>query len=481
MEFLLVCKTFEKLEKTSKRLEKVLILRDFINNNKNEFKITYNTLDIIAGNFQREINKRSIGISLKSIISVLSFIGKKNEKEIEKKFNKIGDLGILSEEIFLDKKQSTLLSSKKLEVEDIIFSLKQISKLSGKDSNKKKLEILSKLFLNANEKLEFRFLSRLLIDDLRIGASEGVLKEACVNTFFPQILNIHQICYKCGFINLNMKNCFNCNEKINLNEQESIVEKKFKFIELGTPENEIGLKDYFKTKNKKELINFSLRIDKNKYFLKTKEPREIYNSFLSIFEKKYNLLNSFSKVLNEMKKNPQSILESEIIIGNPIKSMLGTREKNIEDSYKTSLKPALIDFKYDGLRVQIHNNKGNISLFSRNLDNISKQFPEIIEYIQTNFPNETFVLDSECVGYDFDKQKFLPFQMLSKRILTKNINDVSHIKVIVKIFDILYFNEKTLIDEPYKKRREIINKLMLNRKLKQNINMNINFNKLIEN
>ena len=472
MEFLLVCKTFEKLEKTSKRLEKILIIRDFINDNKEEYKTIYTILDIIAGNFQREINKRNIGISLKSVISVLSFVSKESEKEIEKRFNKIGDLGILAEKLFENKLQSTLFSSKKLDVNDIIISLKQISKLSGKNSNKKKLEILSKLFLNANNKVEFKFLSRLLIDDLRIGVSEGVLKEACVNTFFPNILNIQQVCPKCSYINLNLKNCFNCNEKINLKEQEISVEKKFKFIELGTPENEIGLKNFFKTKNKKELIEFSLRIDKKKYFLKSKEPREIYNTFLNIFEKKYNLINSFSKILTDFKKKPQSILESEIIVGNPIKSMLGTREKNIEDSFKTSQKPALIDFKYDGLRVQIHNNKGDVSLYSRNLDNITKQFPEIIEYIQTNFSNEIFVLDSECVGYDFDEQKFLPFQMLSKRILTKNINEVAHIKIIVKIFDILYLNDKTLIDEPYINRRKIMNKILLNKTIKQKITSN---------
>ncbi|MCA9495634.1 MAG: hypothetical protein KC589_01725 [Nanoarchaeota archaeon] len=472
MEFLLVCKTFEKLEKTSKRLEKILIIRDFINDNKEEYKTHDTILDIIAGNFQREINKRNIGISLKSVISVLSFVSKESEKEIEKRFNKIGDLGILAEKLFENKLQSTLFSSKKLDVNDIIISLKQISKLSGKNSNKKKLEILSKLFLNANNKVEFKFLSRLLIDDLRIGVSEGVLKEACVNTFFPNILNIQQVCPKCSYINLNLKNCFNCNEKINLKEQEISVEKKFKFIELGTPENEIGLKNFFKTKNKKELIEFSLRIDKKKYFLKSKEPREIYNTFLNIFEKKYNLINSFSKILTDFKKKPQSILESEIIVGNPIKSMLGTREKNIEDSFKTSQKPALIDFKYDGLRVQIHNNKGDVSLYSRNLDNITKQFPEIIEYIQTNFSNEIFVLDSECVGYDFDEQKFLPFQMLSKRILTKNINEVAHIKIIVKIFDILYLNDKTLIDEPYINRRKIMNKILLNKTIKQKITSN---------
>jgi DNA ligase-1 len=150
--------------------------------------------------------------------------------------------------------------------------------------------------------------------------------------------------------------------------------------------------------------------------------------------------------------------------------MIGKRASTINESFEISGKPALADFKYDGLRVQIHNNKGDVSLFSRNLDNITKQFPEIIDFIKENYSDISFVIDSECVGFDFDKQVFLPFQMLSRRIMTKDINDVKHINVVVRAFDVMLLNNENLIDEPYEKRREKLNELFVGRTLSQNIN-----------
>ena len=67
MKFIEIAKVFERLEKTSKRLEKVLILRDFLLANPKQGPTIF---DIIAGNYQREIDKKTLGISLKTIFSV---------------------------------------------------------------------------------------------------------------------------------------------------------------------------------------------------------------------------------------------------------------------------------------------------------------------------------------------------------------------------------------------------------------------------
>ena len=147
--------------------------------------------------------------------------------------------------------------------------------------------------------------------------------------------------------------------------------------------------------------------------------------------------------------------------------MLGVRTNSIESSFEVVKTPALLDFKYDGLRVQIHNDKGKVELYSRNLENITKQFPEVVDFIKTNFSDTSFMLDSECVGFDFEKMEFLPFQLLSRRILSKDVSSVNHISVVVKAFDIFYKNGETLIDLPYKKRREILENLFVGRKIKQ--------------
>ncbi len=477
MKFQLICELFENLGKTSKRLQKILLLRDFYNLNKKEALLIF---DLISGNYQRKIDKRSIGISLKTVFSVISFVSKKSEREVEKYFNKVGDIGEVALH-FLDENKQTSFLSNSLDLNHITTSFEKIANTSGNNKNKIKKEILSKLFLSANSNLEYKFLARLLIDDLRVGVSEGVLKEALVNSIFPQILEINLICSKCNYINLNTKNCIKCSEILSEKEQEEIVSKKFEILEVDTPEEFIGLENFIGERSEIERLKFILRIDKNKYFVKTKDPRILYNLFLSLFEKYYNLRNSFIDTLKDIDSDLTNLVEPKINLGTPIKSMLGTRANTVEDSFKISDKPAVLDFKYDGLRVQIHNNKGEVQLFSRNLDNITKQFPEVVEFIKINFSDISFVVDSECVGFDFDKMQFLPFQLLSRRILTKDVNSVSHIKVTCKAFDLLYLNGETLIDKSYEKRRELLENLFVGKELIQELNFDISSLKILKN
>lgn len=468
MDFLEIAKLFENLDGRSKRLEKVLILRDFLLENKKDGKIVF---DILAKNYQREINKKNISISVKTIFSVISSISKTREIDIEKKFNKLGDLGSVSVEVLKEKYQQSLLS-KKLTIEFINKSLNEIAIITGTNSNKKKKEILSNLYLYANSAVEYKYLSRLLIDDLRIGVSEGVLREAAVNAYFPNVLSIHLICPKCLYVNLHMTNCLKCKTKLDSKGQDELSQKKYQIVELETPKKETSLLDY-DIEYEIKPIEFALRRNRNKYILKSSNSREVYNAFLQYFEKKYNLLNSFRKLLKELDDDILNILNFNIILGSPIKSMLGTRKNTIKDSLELTGLPAFLDYKYDGLRVQIHNNKGEIELFSRNLDNITKQFPEVVDFIRNNFSDLSFVLDTECVGYDFEKEEFLPFQVLSRRIMTKDFSEVSHINVVVKAFDILYIDGKTLIDESYQNRREILEGLFLNRDLKQKLHFDV--------
>ena len=147
--------------------------------------------------------------------------------------------------------------------------------------------------------------------------------------------------------------------------------------------------------------------------------------------------------------------------------MLGIRLKNLKETEKEIEFPIFSDYKYDGIRLQIHKFKNEIKLFSRNLENLTEQFEEVKNFFLTNFKEENFILDCECIAYDFEKEEFLEFQILSKRILSKNKEAVKNIKTQIKLFDIMKLNEKNLIDLNYEKRREILTKLLIGRNLEQ--------------
>lgn len=465
MDFKIIADLFENLSLTSKRLNKILILRDFLEEDIEQRVIVF---DLISSNFYRQLGKKNLGISLKTILQVISFISNSSEKQVEKSFNKVGDVGIVSQNLISTSKQESLLNSK-LTLKSIISALKQIKTISGNNSNKKKKEILSKLFLSASSSVEYKFLARLLIDDLRVGVSVGVLKEACVNVFFPKVLGVHGYCDDCDYFSISTNNCIKCSKKLDF----IYVPNKYKLIEIGVPKEETGLNKFIPDMSFDEKIKFILRHSGKNVVLKVKNPREFYNDFLKIFERKYNLINNFKKVLIPLIKDFSSIAKAEIKLGTPIKSMLGVRTNSIDSAFEVAGKPCLVDYKYDGLRVQIHNNFGKVQLFSRNLDDITSQFSEVVDYIKLNFSDLNFVCDSECIAFDYNSGKFLDFQILSRRILSKNINEVSHINVIVKLFDIMYLNNKTLIDLPYSKRREKLLSILINRKLKQKLNFDI--------
>ncbi len=151
-------------------------------------------------------------------------------------------------------------------------------------------------------------------------------------------------------------------------------------------------------------------------------------------------------------------------VGKPIKAMLAQKAKDVEDAFKKLGKPMAIEYKYDGFRMLIHKANGKVTLFTRSLENVTKQFPEVEEYIEKYIKGDSFILDSEAVGYDKKTKKYTDFQQISQRIRRKHKIDELQKKlpVEVNVFDILYHNGKSQLDVPFKKRRELIEKIVIN-------------------
>jgi len=105
---------------------------------------------------------------------------------------------------------------------------------------------------------------------------------------------------------------------------------------------------------------------------------------------------------------------------------------------------------------------GNVKVFTLPLEEVTSQFPEIVEYVNSHVEGKSFILDAEAVGYDSETKKYTDFQAISQRIRRKHgIARMANLFPIeLAIFDIIYFEGKSLIETPFKERRKLIEKIV---------------------
>jgi len=195
------------------------------------------------------------------------------------------------------------------------------------------------------------------------------------------------------------------------------------------------------------------------------DDRDMYNQYIDAVQKAYNLTNDFASVAETVKKHGLKGLEDiEMQVGVPLKVMLALKVDDIEDGFKRCGKPAEFEFKYDGMRMQIHKNNNEIKIFTRRLENVTTQFPEVIENVRKHVNERKVIIDSESVGFDKKTGKYLPFQNISQRIKRKyDIEKMSQqYPVEVNVFDIINYKGKSVIDKPFEERKKILKKIIKN-------------------
>ncbi|MBT7297368.1 ATP-dependent DNA ligase [archaeon] len=183
----------------------------------------------------------------------------------------------------------------------------------------------------------------------------------------------------------------------------------------------------------------------------SKESKEI--------EVAYNLTNDFAEVAIAAKDNKLKSLKMKT--GKPINPMLAIRVESIKEAFKAVGTPALVDQKLDGFRLQIHKKGDEITLFTRRLENVTKQFEEILPTIRENIKLTECILDSELVGYDPKTKKHLPFQTISQRIRRKYDIEKSaeETPVEINLFDIISKDKESLLTMSQKERRKVLEKV----------------------
>lgn len=193
------------------------------------------------------------------------------------------------------------------------------------------------------------------------------------------------------------------------------------------------------------------------------ESREKYNEMVEAVKQAYDLTNDFVLVLETIKEKGFAGLEKlSLVPGIPINPMLAIKANDEKEAVDSVGLPCLIDYKLDGFRVEVHFDGKKYKLFTRKLEDVTKQFPEVVEVIKEKIKANNYVLDAEIIGLDLKTEKHLPFQKISQRIKRKyKIEEmIKKLPVELQVFDLLYWNSKSLTNLTQKERRELLTKVI---------------------
>jgi len=209
-------------------------------------------------------------------------------------------------------------------------------------------------------------------------------------------------------------------------------------------------------------------------------------SLRPLIERAYNVSADIGRIAQLVKRSGKSGLEKiGVTVGVPVRMAAAERLPTpVEIMEKMGGKLAA-EPKYDGFRVQVHLDKARrqesgdgseeqlgleglkgtekgpwVKIFSRNLENTTPMFPEIVTAAQ-KLPVKSAIFEGEAIAYNPETEEFEPFQETAKRKRKYGIREKAvELPLKVFAFDLLYLDGRDLTREPYETRRRTLEKLM---------------------
>ncbi len=147
--------------------------------------------------------------------------------------------------------------------------------------------------------------------------------------------------------------------------------------------------------------------------------------------------------------------EATFKLFHPLSFMLASP---IESRAVDSLDGYIAEEKFDGMRAQAHISGQQVELYSRDLNEITHSFPEIVQFfLKRDLPN--LVLDGEICVYKDDE--ILPFQLLQKRMGRKKPSKkiMEKYPVLFISYDLLYHKDKPIFEHTLAERKNLLTDL----------------------
>lgn len=187
------------------------------------------------------------------------------------------------------------------------------------------------------------------------------------------------------------------------------------------------------------------------------EGRKKVRELKERIEEKYNVRPDLGYIAKVIKDEGISGLDKvKPRVGTPILMARAERLSSGEDILKKIGKCA-VEYKFDGFRCQVHKKGDDVEIFSRNLENTTLMYPDLVEGVRKQVKAEEAIFEGEAIAYRPETGEFLPFQETVQRKRKYNVEQMA-VDVPLKLFafDILFADGKPMLNEPFVERRKLL-------------------------
>ena len=175
-----------------------------------------------------------------------------------------------------------------------------------------------------------------------------------------------------------------------------------------------------------------------------------------VLERAYNICSDISLVAATLVNGGLPAVEAmQVRAGNPVRPMLAQRMSEPGEILAKLGGHCAAEYKYDGIRVQAHRTSdGLLELYTRRLERVSTQFPEVVELLDQALGPREAILEGEVVAFDPASGDLRPFQDVMFRRRKYGITEaVRDFPVSLFCFELLYADGQDLTRLPYLERR----------------------------
>lgn len=179
-------------------------------------------------------------------------------------------------------------------------------------------------------------------------------------------------------------------------------------------------------------------------------------------ERAYNLTSDLGYVAETVASGGMAAIRKiHVVVGKPIRPMLAERLGDPKEILSKLGGRCVAEYKYDGERLQIHKRGAHIEFFSRRLEKITPQYPDVADLARRHVSSRDAIIEGEVVAVDAASGDLLPFQELMHRRRKHGIEEaVEQIPTALFVFDALYADGDDLTEQPYDRRHAQLERMI---------------------